>query len=58
MLSTLSERQLIMMKEILSIYAYKLKDKKHFIVQQSKYNISSSVNNSSNRMFHNVACFY
>lgn len=33
-----------------------MKDNKHFIVQQSKYNISSV--NSNNRMFHNVARFY
>ena len=49
-------RQLIMMKEILSNYACDIKDKKHFIVQRSKYNISSV--NSSNRILHNVACFY
>jgi hypothetical protein len=46
----------LMMKEILSNYAYEMKDKKHFI-SQSEY-IILSANNNSNRMFHNVACFY
>jgi hypothetical protein len=55
--SMTSDRQQLRMKVILSTYADEMKDKKHFIVQQPKYNISS-VNNSSNRMFHNVACFY
>jgi hypothetical protein len=50
--SILSERQQRMMKEFLSNYKYKMKDKKYFILQQRQYNISNS------RMFHNVACFY
>ena len=50
------DRSTTKMKEVLSIYAYEMKDKKNFIVQQSKYNISSV--NNSNRMLHNVACFY
>ena len=54
--SILSDRQQLMMKVILSTYADEMKDKKHIIVQQSKYNISSV--NSNNRMFHNVARFY
>jgi hypothetical protein len=40
MLSTLSERQLIMMmKEILSNYAYEMKDKKNQLMQNSEFAI-------------------
>ena len=49
--SILNDRQQLMMKEILSIYAYEMKDKKHFILQR-QYNLCNG------RMFHNVACFF